>query len=182
VEYALGLSLILVASLGAISALEDSASDNITTRGATAGAPDLPDSGIPTTSPTTETPTTPPPPTDPPATVTATASFSNAQTGQSGSSANWSPKIDVEAVDSSTGETLRGVTITVTWTPQPGGAPVTQSCQVPSTGICTFQLTGNQRLNGSHTSVVVAVDSITGTDPVIEYAAGSATTTINGPA
>lgn len=177
VEYALGAALVFVASIGAIGALQDTATSNLATHGASAGAPDLPDAGIPaTTSTTTPPPTTSPPTTAPPS-VTAQTSI----TGDEGVRGNhWSPKVDVTVTDSS-GNVLTGAVIQVTWTGLPTG-PYTQTCTVVSTGVCSFQL--NRLENrasqpGFVDSVTATVTSVTGTNPTLVYTPGGTTLTLN---
>lgn len=181
VEYALGVSLVLVTSLAAIDGLQDNAEENLASRGATAGAPDLPDVGITTAPPTTSSPTTAPPATSPPQTIAASATFSNeviaAATGN-----RWSAKIDITARDSTTNRPLTGVTITVTWTPAPDDSPITQTCSVPSTGVCTFQRTGMSTKGGQFVdTVTLTVDSISSTSQTVNYTSGSASRTFDGP-
>jgi hypothetical protein len=181
VEYALGVSLVLVASLTAIGGLQDNAEENLTSHGATAGAPDLPDLGITTAPPTTSTPTTAPPATSPPAAISATATFSN-EVIATATGNTWSAKIDVTARDSTTNQPLTGVTITVTWTPTPNDSPITQTCSVPSTGVCTFQRTGMATKGGQFVdTVTLRVDSISSTSQTVNYTSGSASRTFDGP-
>jgi Flp pilus assembly pilin Flp len=184
VEYALGAALILVASIGAINALTDSASSNLSSHGSTAGAPDLPDTGIVVTTSTTAVPP-PPPPTDPPLPpTTATASVDGTSTGLEPSPANrWFARIDVSARDGG-GDVLIGVTIQVTWTWLEGSTPATsnQTCNVVSTGVCSFQI-GDLRTNGGNavTSVSVTVDSISGTNPPILFTPTGTPTVLAAP-
>jgi Flp pilus assembly pilin Flp len=185
VEYALGVALLLVVSVGAIDVLQDSAQSNLTTHGATAGAPDLPDAGIPVTTSTTSPGPTTPPTSPPPSSVTADAAFSATSLGVSSSGNRWSPSVDVTATDSTDGTVLTGVSITVQWTELPSGQQTTQTFTVPSTGVASFQL------NDLHTnvgtgqfvdSVMVTITAITGTNPVITYTPGpSNTITLDGP-
>ena len=91
VEYALGLAVVLLASVGALQSLQDTVRDDIEEHGASAGAPDLPDSGIPATTASTVTPTTAGITTTLPPTVAATGSFSSPQVNPSGQ--NWRPSI-----------------------------------------------------------------------------------------
>jgi Flp pilus assembly pilin Flp len=184
VEYALGAALILVGSIGAIDMLQDSAADNLSSHGATAGAPDLPDAGIPvTTSSTTPAPTTPS--TSPPApAVTANASFTSTSLGFNGSN-RWSPRVDVSATDSSTGAVLTGASITVQWTELPSGQVTTQTFTVPSTGVASFQLNDLSTNSGTGQfvdTVLVSIVSVTGTNPAITFVpAPSNTITLDGP-
>lgn len=180
VEYALGVALILVPTLIAVDSLQSQARSNIATHGATAGAPDLPDAGIPASTSTTAAP--------PPAATSTTASSSvtaNAQivSQSEGTSGNrWSPRVDVRAADASTGSTLTGVTITVTWTENPSGTVTTQQCAVPSTGVCTFQLNNLSRKQsqaGFVDSVQLSVTAITSSSQTITYTSGSASTVLD---
>lgn len=185
VEYALGVSLLCVASLGAIGVIQSSLEDNIEEHGASAGAPDLPDLGISTTTATTSSPTTAPPATSPPATVTASGNILATRVGiDSGN--KWDPAVDLSALNSATGETLRDVTIAITWTYDVGGTPTTVTptpCSAPSTGTCSFQLNDLRSNNGANCtpSVTFTVTSITSSSQTIVYAAGSTTGTITGP-
>jgi hypothetical protein len=189
VEYALGAALVLVASIGAIDALTDSAESNLSSHGSTAGAPDLPDTGISvTTGSTTPTSSPPPTPTSAPP-VTATASVGSTSLGITGN--RWDPRIDVSAIDSSSGQILTGVTITVTWTWNEGaqGGPQTprtsqQVCNVLSTGVCSFQLNNlNRRASNNQfvDAVSVTIDAIAGTNPPVTYAPTGVPTVLDAP-
>ena len=186
VEYALGLAVLLLASVGALQSLERAVHDDIAEHGATAGAPDLPDRGIPTTTATTVTPTTAGTTTTLPPTVAVTGSFSSPQVNLSGQ--NWRPSIAVSAQNSATGATLTNATITVTWTYTTlGGTPMTLTsspCSTPSTGVCSFQLTGSNQLSAKTGNaacvgaVTVSVTAVTSSSQTVTYTSGSASTTI----
>jgi hypothetical protein len=185
VEYALGAALVLVGSIGAINALTDSAESNLSSHGATAGAPDLPDTGIIVTTSSTAVPP-PPPPTDPPLPpTTATASIDSTSVGLSNGGNRWNPRIDVSARDSS-GNVLIGVTIQVTWTWMEGTTPRTsnQTCNVVSTGVCSFQLNDlENRVSRPNfvDTVSVTVDSISGSNPIINYTPTGTPTVLDAP-
>jgi len=179
-EYALGVALLLVGSLGAIDAMASRAESNLAAHGASAGAPDLPDLGIAVTTSSTAPPPTTPETSPPPAPVDANAVFTSSDLGLSGS--KWNPRVDVMAVDAATGDVLIGVTITVTWTEQPSGITTTQSCAVVSTGVCSFQLSDLRRSSGHPDfvdTVTVTVDSVVGVSPAVTYTPGSATLTLD---
>lgn len=185
VEYALGVSLLCVASIGGIDAVQSSLEDNIEEHGASAGAPDLPDTGIPTTTATTSAPTTAPPPTTAVPSVTATGDILATRVGAA-SGNKWSPAVDLAAINSANGQRLSDVTISLTWTYTQNGQTVTSTatpCAAPSTGVCTFQLNGLSSNNGSQcvSSVTFTVTAITSSSQNITYTAGSTTGSIAGP-
>jgi Flp pilus assembly pilin Flp len=187
VEYALVVSLIVVVSLGAISAATDAAGDNLNEHGATAGAPDLPDAGAPTTTSSTIAATTLPVNTTTTlATVNATAGYSNP--GFTTGNKVWFPSITVRGIDSATGSTMTNVTITVTWTwtERDGTArTLSQTASVLSTGVATFTLNPNPNLssdgpnsqgNGGDRCVAnvnVVISTITASGQTVNYTPGT---------
>jgi hypothetical protein len=181
VEYALGAAVVVVLSLGAIDALGDRAGENIVAHGGSAGAPDLPDEGIPASTSSTAPPTSAPPTTSPPATVAASTSVSSTSLGVSNGGNRWNPRVDIRVTDPG-GTVVIGATVQVTWTLQPGGATQTQTCTTQSTGVCSFQLNdleNRSSRSGFVDAVQVTVTSVTGTNPVLSYTPGGTTTTLN---
>ena len=180
VEYALAITLVVVASLGAIQSLEDDAGEHLRDRGEVLGAPDLPDSGISTsTTSTSTTSTTVQSPTD------AAASIVSQDAGGTADGKSWSPTVTVQVTNSSTSAPLANATITVRWTKTPGGAVVDQTFVTGSNGRGTFQLTGLEGRSSKNdyvASVLFEVVSITGTNPPITYTPGTPlTTTVSDP-
>ena len=182
VEYALVIALVLIPALIAIARVQDTAEAKITEHGASAGAPDLPDAGIPVTTSTTAVPPSASTTTTAAPGVNATAAFGSTSLGINNN--RWSPRVDVHAIDSADNSVLTGVTITVTWTEVPSGDTTTQSCAVPSTGVCTFQLNNLERRE-SHPQLVdavqVSVTSITSSSQTITYTPDSASITLDSP-
>jgi hypothetical protein len=181
VEYALGAALLVVVSLGAIDALQSKAQDEIESHGATAGAPDLPDAGIPATTSTTSVSPTVPPTTAPPTSVAASTTITSSSVGLSNGNNRWNPRVDVRVTDPSS-TVLVGATVQVTWTLQPGGQTQTQTCTTQSTGTCSFQLNDLENRASRPNfvdSVSVTVTSVTGTNPTLTYTPGGTTTTLN---
>jgi Flp pilus assembly pilin Flp len=185
VEYSLGIALLCVASLGGINALQSSLASNVEDHGASAGAPDLPDAGIPTTTATTSTPTTPQPPTTPVPSVTATGNVLATRVGAANNN-KWNPSVDISARDTATGNTLQDATITVSWTyTTKNGQTQTETpdpCDAPSTGVCSFQLTGLNSNGGQCVaSVTFTVTAITSDSQTVTYTSGSTFGSITGP-
>jgi hypothetical protein len=163
-------------SIGAIEALTDSAESNLSSHGATAGAPDLPDTGIIVTTSST-TPTTAPPATPPPSPpVTASTTFTSVSEGLSNGGNRWNPSVTVRATNSSDGSVLIGVTIELTWVTSNGQITV-RTCATTSTGVCSFQLSdlGNRPSNSNPPfvdSVTATITAVTGTNPPVTYTPG----------
>lgn len=139
VEYALGLSLILGASMGAISSFEQESADALEERGGSIGAPDL-DEGAAATTATTG----PPPPADGSTTTTAppTPPASTVASAESTSSSNenkWSATVVIR-VTAEGGQPVHRARLTASWQQNPGGGVTNVSCDTQPNGTCTFTL------------------------------------------
>ena len=185
-EYALLVAIVGVGLLAVVGQLEDAVGDDISAHGATAGAPDLPDLGIPTTTANTTPPTTSGATTTTLAIVNATASVTDTNNGASPGN-KWDPSFDVHAVNTANGSTLTTVTITVTWTytKQNGQVEtVNSTCAAPASGTCSFQLNNLSSNAGNPqcaASVTATITGITSSSSTINYTSGSVSTTIAGP-
>lgn len=161
VEYALGLSFVLVATVGALSAFEDRSADALEERGSSIGTPDL-DAAGPTTSTSTTlasgtggTTTTSAPPT-PPSTTVASA------TGTSHSSGNkWAATVVISVTDGST--PVHRAQVDGIWNPS-AGSPESVTCSTQPNGTCTFTLR-NLPTNGNSGHVASVQFTVTAVTP-----------------
>lgn len=142
VEYALLVALILVVSIGAISALEDRADERAGSTAGRIGAPgDAAYYGGGTTGGSTGGSTTGPPP-PPPSTVTVSSITSTPPPTNDGS--KWVASATITVVDGAT--PLVGVIVTGSWTIEGpgGGSPTTATCPTGITGACAVQFNSIQ--------------------------------------
>ena len=154
VEYALGVSLIVVVSIGAISSIEDSGSERL---GQSGDRFELDDGayypGAPTTTTTPSGSTTSLVVTSVyPASVTASPPSSD-------SGNKWIANATVEVLDSS-GNPVSGAVLDGTWTLNPGGSAEPASCTTDSSGRCILQRTD---INDSKPSAELTITGVSGT-------------------
>jgi hypothetical protein len=113
--------------------------------------------------------------------VAATTTITSTSLGARGN--QWNPSVDIE-VTGPDGSVLPGAVIELTWTLQPSGQTVVQTCTVLSTGVCSFQLNRLENRSGNLNlvdEVTATVTSVTGTNPTITYTPGGTTVTLNAP-
>jgi len=164
-EYALGISLLVMASLGAISFLEDGSSDAVADRGNAIGTPDLDEafgssttSSAPTSTSSSTTTTAPPVPP-----VVAITSALNPHNGHNCGNANfWTPTVIVTVTDD-TGHLVRNASVNVTWVKSPSNETITASFATKQDGTATFSLHNLSAQPGPTyvSSVTFTVDSVT---------------------
>jgi hypothetical protein len=171
VEYAMGIALILVVSIGAIQFMEDEASDDFNGRADRAGAPDLvevTDGGTDGGSGTGGSDGTDggPAPEE-----VFFGGFSGASSR--GNPSNWTAVITITVSDSdSGGDGVDGARVVGVWTYDPGTGPVTETVtcnQTSNRGECRFQVSN---LPASATSVTFTVNEISGGVPPMVYNGG----------
>jgi len=163
VEYALVVSLLVGAGLGAMSSFEQESGDALVARGDSIGAPDV-ESGISTTiapsPPTTNndaTTTTSAPPVPPVSTLVSATSSAYANNKK------WTATVVINVTDDE-GDPVHRATVTAVWNPS-AGSPVTVSCETQPSGNCTFTLRELGTLGASVPVASVTFD-VTGVTPV----------------
>jgi Flp pilus assembly pilin Flp len=169
VEYAMGVALLCVVSLGAIQFMEDEASDNFNARADRSGAPDINDvadggttDGGATTGGSDGTDGGPAP----------EEVFFDGFSGASshGNPAKWTAVITVTVVDSN-GDAVDGARVIGTWTY--GTTTQTVTCnQTSNKGECKFQVS---ELPPSTDSVTFTLNEISGGVPEVVYNGGPVT-------
>jgi hypothetical protein len=137
VEYALGVALLCVAVIPAVSLLRDESTDVVDRRASSLGAPDLDETGTPVTLPPPST-TTPggsiPPPPESVITLSFTATATTVK-----KNVEWAATVGISAVDD-TGNEREAVTITGEWTGPSLSVPVPMSCSTNLSGVCALTL------------------------------------------
>lgn len=137
VEYALGVALLIVFTIPAVSFLQDESSDVVERRAAALGSPDLGETGTPVTlpPPSTTVPGGSIPP--PPESVVTITSASTATTVQK--NVEWAATVAFTAVDD-IGNEREAVTLSGEWTGPTLGSPVPMSCSTNLSGVCALTL------------------------------------------
>lgn len=158
VEYSLAASLVLVASLGALSTLQSRSSNALNTR-ANAGAPAEVNALPPGAGGNSLPPFTPP--TSGPGTVHA----GQFQVATSRTATTWTSTISIVVVSPS-GQPYSGVTVTGTYTPGVGTQPIT--CTTDTTGRCNLTQIDNPLTT---TQITFTLNSLSGSG--ISHDAGS---------
>jgi Flp pilus assembly pilin Flp len=169
VEYALGISFLAVASLGAISSLEDDSSQALVDKGDAIGAPDVNEvfgsststSAATSTSSTTSTTAPPAPP------VAVITSSLSSHSGNNCSGNKWTPTVIVLVTDDQvTPAPVFKATVAATWvqTSPSGTITSTASFATKQDGTATFSL-HNLEANDSDplyvSSVTFTINSVT---------------------
>jgi hypothetical protein len=185
VEYAMGIALFCVVSIGAIQFTEDGASDEFDERADRAGAPDLVEGS--TDGGTTDGGTTTSGGTDGPPPVVEEAffaGFSGIRSQRHGSNP-WTANLKVDVADAD-GDALDGVTVTGTWSYTTGSGTVTinVTCnQTNGSGACQFQLDDipvNALPTGSNIpGVRFTMTNISGGVPPVTYTGGTQTVAVS---
>jgi hypothetical protein len=161
VQYALGMSLILAATLGSLDAFEQQSSEALESRGNSIGTPDL-DQPVETTTTTAPpigggdgTTTTSAPPTPPDSTVAS----ATATTSSSGN--KWTATIVISITDG--GSPVHKARVDAIWTLNPSGATTVVTCETQPNGTCTFAMRNLPTLgNSDHVaSVSFTVTAVT---------------------
>jgi len=137
VEYAMGVALICVASLGAIQFMEDGSTENVERRTSTLGAPDIDETGTPVTIPTPP-PTAPGDPPPPPPESLVSISTSQAATVVQ-RNVQWAATVGFTALDDTNNE-REAVVIEGQWTGAGLVAPVAATCTTNLSGICAVTI------------------------------------------
>ena len=172
VEYALIVSLVVIAATGAISALESSSSDELNNRTPIVGTPAEQNSlnfGSPSTTLGGATTTTVAPP--PGAVVVHVSGITgSAQTSTAG---NWVATARITVVDD-LGAPVAGISVTGAWAPTTGSA--TTSCTTDDSGQCNVTQSGMKRSGaGSIPEVVFTVVLLGGGEATYDPAANNTT-------
>jgi Flp pilus assembly pilin Flp len=182
VEYAMGVALVGVVSLGAMQFMEDGASDEFNDRADRAGAPDLIE---PTDGGTTDGGSATAGGTDGPPPDAEEAQFEGFSGIRSTGNNPWTANVRVDVNDSN-GDNLSGVTVTGTWSYFDGSTTVSfdVTCtQTNGSGSCPFQL-GQIPNNALPTSgatspgVTFTMTNISGGVPPVTYTGGTQTVVV----
>ena len=173
VEYALGVALIIVVSIGAISSIEDSGSDRLEQSGDRFEVADgayYPGAPTTTTTPSGSTTSVVP--------LSVNPSSVTAAPPASDSGNKWIANASVVVSDSS-GNPVSGAALSGTWVLNPGGPTETANCTTDNSGTCILQRTD---INDSKSSAVVTITGITGPGLIWTPDVTDATTvTVNCP-
>ena len=156
VEYALGISLIVLALIGSIEALNDWSAEELDDRSSSIGSPDLDETGNPAPPPSTQPPTSDPnPPPPPESVITVSLDEDTDRQGQ-----EWSASVTATALDELP-RVRESVLVQAQWTSTaPGFVPVTIQCTTNLNGDCTMTIRSLSR--GSVPDVTLTVLQVSG--------------------
>lgn len=172
VEYALGVALVCVATLGAAEFMEDGASDDFNDRADRAGAPDLVEASDGGTTDGGSTSGSDGTDGSVPTQEVVFGGFSGATSH--GNPSKWTAVIEV-SVDDTSGDGVDGARVTGYWSYESGSGIVTEevTCnQTNNQGICRFQISN---VPASATSITFTMTSIGGGVPPVSYNGGEQT-------
>jgi Flp pilus assembly pilin Flp len=173
VEYALGVALLCVASIGVLQFLEGAASDEFGDRADRSGAPDL--TGGEATDGSTDSGSGSDSSTDGPPPVTQEVFFGGFSNVKSTGNNPWTAALRVTVQESPGGPGISGVQVEGEWTYTQGSTTVTVAAtcnQTNGSGACQFQLSDIPAGVGS---VTFTMKTLSGGVPPVVYNGGTQT-------